>query len=267
MKQSIKIISGFSSTGGSTLYFINLTNLLNENGYDCIFYGPHEWHLDKCKSGYIGDPPKPRDPVAIYPTDIVISHFIDLNLGPVKAKKHILSCHETNMFELKTKDLSNYDLIQYVSQSQKEWQGVEKDSVIIPPIAETLRWEAPESNIAGVVGSIDSHKQTHLSVEAALRDGYDKVFLYGNVGEAKYFEGVIKPLLDHPKVYMMGPRGSKEEMYSTLDAVYHNSKRETYGLVEAECTLAGIPFVGPRNNPVIVSEAEHLAAWRKCLDE
>ena len=47
----IKILSGWSNVGGSTTAFINLCNLLNSEGYDCTFYGPHDWHIDKCKSG------------------------------------------------------------------------------------------------------------------------------------------------------------------------------------------------------------------------
>tara|TARA_R110001583_G_scaffold29368_2_gene102903 strand:+ start:1657 stop:2454 length:798 start_codon:yes stop_codon:yes gene_type:complete len=265
MKQSVKIISGFSNTGGSTYFFIRLTNLLNRHGYDCTFYGPHEWHLDKCKSGYIGGPPRSRDSASTYPTDIVVSHFIDLKLGPVKAKKHILSCHETNLFDLKTQDLSKYDLVQYVSQSQKDWHGVDKESVIIPPLVDKVNWKTPKTNTAGVIGSIDSHKQTHLSIQAALNDGYDEVLVYGNVGEWTYVEK-IQSILEDPRVRLMGSMDDKDQMYSTVDVVYHNSKRETFGLVEAECTLAGIPFVGPRNNPEILEESEILERWDEVLN-
>ena len=38
----IKIITGWSNRGGSTFAFINLTNKLNEYGYETILYGPHE---------------------------------------------------------------------------------------------------------------------------------------------------------------------------------------------------------------------------------
>ena len=263
---SVKIVSGFSSTGGSTLYFIALTNLLNSHGIDCTFYGPHEWHLNKCKSGYIGEPPRPRTPLAIYPTDIVISHFIDLKLGPVKAKKHILSCHETNMFELKTKDLDQYDLIQYVSSAQEEWQGVNHPSVIVPPIVDKIEWGPANTRTAGVIGSIDSHKRTHLSISRALQDGYDRVLLYGNIGEDKYFKTKIAPLAGTGRIVFMGAVDNKKEMYSSLDAVYHDSKRETFGLVEAECAISGIPFKGPKNNPEIISEEEFLHRWKHLLE-
>ena len=49
----IKIVSGYTDKGGSTTFFINLTNFLNENGVDCTFYGNQPYHLDKCKSGTI----------------------------------------------------------------------------------------------------------------------------------------------------------------------------------------------------------------------
>ena len=51
----VKIISGWSDRGGSTFAFINLTNKLNESGIDTTFYGPHPWHLDKCKSGLLDE--------------------------------------------------------------------------------------------------------------------------------------------------------------------------------------------------------------------
>ena len=49
----IKILTGYSDKGGSTVAFTNLCNLLNSSGYDCTFYGPHTWHLSKSKSDLI----------------------------------------------------------------------------------------------------------------------------------------------------------------------------------------------------------------------
>ena len=69
----VKIVSGYTEKGGSTTAFINLTNFLNVNGIDCTFYGPHEWHLNKCKSDKI-------DNVKYYENDIVIFHFLHLLL-------------------------------------------------------------------------------------------------------------------------------------------------------------------------------------------
>ena len=46
----IKIFTGFSDGGGSTIAHINLVNELNNLNIPAILYGPHEWHLNKCKS-------------------------------------------------------------------------------------------------------------------------------------------------------------------------------------------------------------------------
>ena len=88
----IKIISGWSNKGGSTFALINLTNELNKFGLDTTFYGPHEWHLDKCKSDKLQN-------LKLTEKDIVISHFINLGLRP-KVKKIVLFCHEKNLFEV-----------------------------------------------------------------------------------------------------------------------------------------------------------------------
>ena len=84
----VKIFSGWTNKGGSTVALINLTNALNERGVDCIFYGPHDWHLDKCKSGKLEGGNLPIDG-----DDNVIFHFLQLKERP-NAKKVLLTCHE-----------------------------------------------------------------------------------------------------------------------------------------------------------------------------
>ena len=51
----IKICTGWSNPGGSTTAFINLCNLFNESGHECTMYGPHDWHLTKCKGDNINN--------------------------------------------------------------------------------------------------------------------------------------------------------------------------------------------------------------------
>lgn len=266
----IIIISGWSLPGGSTDHFIRLTNKLNANGYDCTFYGPHPWHLDKCKSGYIGEPPIPRNPITIGPTDILISHFIDVDLGGVKPKKHILSCHETNFFDLNTKDLNKYDIIHYVSKWQKEWHGVNHPHIIIPAMIDKIKWTDPKNNVAGVIGSIDEHKQTHKSIERALKDGYSLVKLFGLSNYPEYFNSAVKPFVDSNKACLMGFIG-KEEAYNQISKVYSSSKRECLPLVQGECMYAGIPFEGLECNMRSRSDYEFddekiLDKWKSILE-
>jgi hypothetical protein len=256
MQGKIKLVSGWSNPGGSTIHHINLTNLLNANGYDCTFYGPHDWHLNKCKSARLNE-------CSINVHDTVISHFIQVN--GKNLRKHILSCHESNLFPLKQIPHDHYDVIQFVSNRQKQYHSINHPSVIIPPIVEKFKWESPRANRAGVIGSIDSHKQTHISIQNALEDGYDEVYLFGQITDLEYFNREIKPLMGS-KVYIKNHYDNKEEMYSLVDAVYSNSKFETYGLVEAECTLNHIPFGGISNKPEILTNEEILERWKTILE-
>ena len=251
----ISIVSGWTNPGGSTVHFIELCNLLNDNGFDCTFYGPHSWHLDKCKAG------TPVDVSLVY-DDILITHYVRVKN---KVRKHILSCHETNLFPIIEMDLQCYDTIHYVSDFQRKWHSVDHPSVVIPPVVNKVKWEDPKNNTAGVIGSIDSHKQTHLSIERAVEDGFSKVILFGTINDPKYFNESIMPFLNTKDVSVAGHIDNKEEMYSKVSAVYHSSKRETYGLVEAECKLSGIPFNGPRNNQDILDKKEILEKWRRLL--
>jgi len=251
----IKIVSGWSNPGGSTIHHIGLTNLLNDAGYDCTFYGPHDWHRNKCRSAHIQD-------CKLEPEDILISHF--MQLPPTKVRKHVLSCHETNLFPLSRLSTRGYDEIQYVSINQKNWHGVDVPFSIIPPRVEKISWVNPENNVAGVIGSIDEHKQTHEAIRMALKDGYDKVVLFGEITDPKYFEHSIQPFLS--QVEVRNHVDDKEAMYGSVEAVYHASKRETYGLVEAECKLAGVPYRGKENNPVILSDKEIREKWKVLLE-
>jgi hypothetical protein len=254
---TIKLISGWSNPGGGTIAHIGLTNLLNDNGYDCTYYGPHDWHLDKCKGGLIQD-------AVVTPEDIAITHFIQVP-KPLQAKKHILSCHETNLFPVKQLSYQQYDVIHFVSNSQKKWHGVNHPSIVIPPVVSRLKWKNPQNNTAGVIGSIDQHKQTHLSIERALKDGYSKVLLFGLVTEQPYFNKHVAPHIESGKAILMGHKDDKEEVYNQVTKVYHTSLRETYGLVEVECKLANIPFNGPSNNQEIVEDEEIMRRWDNIL--
>ena len=71
----IKIASGWSNRGGSTVALIKLTNHLNQSGYDTTFYGPHDWHLPQCKSDKIQN-------LKVESRDILITHFLNLNQRP-----------------------------------------------------------------------------------------------------------------------------------------------------------------------------------------
>jgi hypothetical protein len=261
----IKLCSGWSNPGGSTDSHITLTNLLNDNGYDCTFYGPHDYHLDKCKSGRFSE-------FSSDPEDIIISHFMRFSETP-KCKKHIFSCHEKDiwpinqMVETGRQDLEEYDTLHFVSELQKNWQSVShRHQTVIPPIAHVVNWTDPGNNVAGVIGSIDRNKQTHISINRALSvGGYETVLIFGEVTDLPYFNEYVRPLLLSGKVIMAGHESDRDALYGQISEVYHSSLSETYGLVEAECRLSGIPFNGKSNGQEILSEEEILEKWESIL--
>jgi hypothetical protein len=257
-KPKVNIISGWSGPGGSTLHHISLTNLLNENGFNCTFYGPQRWHLNKCRSGMITN-------LELDGHSIIISHFLD-GISELICRKRILSCHETNLYPLKRLDLENFDVVHYVSDSQRKWHSVEHRYVIIPPIVKDIKWQKPDNKVAGVVGTINSHKQTHKSIESALMDGHKKVLLFGLVSEPAYFNQEIKFYIEKGQAVMMNYVDDREAMYNLVSAVYNNSIRESYGLVEAECRVAGIPYNGSTNEKEIISKEEIFERWEEILN-
>jgi len=257
----IKILSGWSNPGGSTLHHIALTNLFNDCGVPCVFYGPHDWHRDKCQSA-------PLDSYVPTSNDILITHFLQVPLAHINTvRQHILSCHETNLFPLKDFKILPYDFIHFVSNSQKKWHGVTHPSVIIPPVVEEFKWIPPNKKIAGVLGSVDAHKQTHKSVARALEAGYDEVYIIGSKTDDKYFNKVVHPLLG-PVVKYFAHIDDKKEMYNMVDAVFHSSERETYNLIKAECTLNEIPYHGlssADSDGEILEKKEIFGKWMHAL--
>ena len=129
-----------------------------------------------------------------------------------------------------------------------------------------MKWTDPENNVAGVIGSIDLNKQTHVSINRALNvGGYEKVLVFGEVTDLPYFNECIAHFVAKGKVVMAGHESDREALYAQISEVYHSSLSETYGLVEAECRLSGIPFNGSSNGQEILSEEEILERWESIL--
>ena len=258
----IKIISSWSNPGGSTVANIRLCNLLNENGHDCRFYGHHAWHLDKCKGDTLDNVNPSED-------DILISHF--LTIGPeIPRKRHILTLHETNLFPLNalTKyQLRSWDAIHYVSNSQRKFHSVNYPYEVIPNIVYKIDAKFFDGEVAGVIGSIDEHKQTHISIQRALKDGYKKVKVFGEITDIGYATAQ-KEWIYHDNVELMGHCDDQEKMYSQINKVYHSSKRETFNFIQAECSQMGMPYDGldsSRSGAVYWDQERILDKWLDLL--
>lgn len=261
----IKILTGYSDKGGSTVALSNLTNSLNESGYETIMYGPHDYHLNKCKSDKLT-----QDVINnLTDDDRVITHFLQLPSRP-KGKVVVLSCHEKWWFDVGGIK-QHWDKIIFLHQAHRDYHNKYKGEYdIIPNIKEPLIKKEKEDldKIAGIVGSIEDRKQTHISIQRALKDGCNPIYLFGKVGDPNYYNTFVKPLLN-PRIIEYGHTESKQEMYDMVGRVYHSSKGEVACLVKDECYTTGTQFFGgveTENEVSILTNEEVINKWIKVLE-
>lgn len=262
----IKILTGYSEKGGSTVALSNLTNSLNEAGYEAIMYGPHDYHLDKCKSGKLTQEVL-ND---IKEDDRLITHFLQLPNRP-NAKKVVLSCHEKWWFDVGGIP-QHWDEVIFLHDVHKEYHNKYKgESSIIPNIKEPLvEIDKDELDmVAGIIGSIEDRKQTHISIQRALKDKCEKIYLFGKIGDEKYYNTFVKPMLSLPKIIEYGHTESKQAMYDMIGRVYHSSKGEVACLVKDECVSTGTKFFGNEETENTVSDLtneEIINKWKEVLE-
>lgn len=259
----IKIVSGYSEKGGSTSAFIDLTNEFNNRGIDTTFYGPHQWHLDKCKSGLL------NDGFVVNPDDILICHFLQLPSRPV-AKKVILHCHEKWWF--KVGEVKQYwDSVVFLHDAHREYHSSYTGPfTIIPNLKPDLKpIDKPELElVAGIIGAIEDRKQTHLSIQRALVDGCKKIKIFGHINDQAYYEKFVQPLLND-SIEIVGFSTNKQEMYNSIGRVYHSSKGEVACLVKDECWLTNTSFFGneeTENEVSILTNDEIINKWIKLIN-
>jgi hypothetical protein len=261
-KPKVKILTGFSERGGSTFALSRICNYFNENGIDTVMYGPHDFHLGLCKSDIHSN-------FKIEDDDILITHFVSFEQRP-NVKKVVLSCHEKNIFEISKLD-RYWDEVVFLNKKQRDYHsGYNGEYSIIPNFSDYFEVVKSDESIgvAGIIGSIDYNKQTHISIERALSDGYKKVILFGGVTDVNYYESYVKPLIDGKTVIEYGFINDKSKMYSMIECVYQSSLSEVASLVKDECEMTGTKFNGNSNidnDAKSLSNDEIFKNWKKIL--
>ena len=202
--------------------------------------------------------------------DKMIFHFIPLNSRP-DVKKVLLSCHEKNVFEVGS--IPQYwDEVVFLNKKQREYHHRYKGRYnIIPNLKEVLlnNPKSPETKgVAGIIGSIDENKQTHVSIHKAFRDGFKKVMLFGNVTDPNYYNNFVKPLIDE-NVVEKGFISNKQKIYDEVEAVYLSSHSEVASLVKDECETTGTKFYGSKateHDVINLTNDEIIKEWVKILE-
>lgn len=255
---AVKILTGFSGPGGSTIALSTLVNLFNENGIDATLYGSVKWEGITCKFRNL------QNELSIDRNDVVIYHFL-----PVKqrfpCRKQILSCHETVVFPIKQIQGLVYDKVHFVSEFQKLYQGVNGE--IIPNPIRNFTKTKKDFKVAGIIGSIDPNKRIEQSINRAKSDGFTDIRIYGNLTDAAYFQAKVLPLLSDQVTYR-GVSNDMNDVYRQLSHVYHSPLLETFNLIKPECIAAGVEYNGNEGND---TKAEYwdnekiVSAWNNLI--
>jgi hypothetical protein len=255
---AIKVLTGFSGPGGSTIALSTLVNLFNESGLEACLYGPSNWNGINCKFSNL------NQQIKIDPDDIVIYHFLPVK-NRLPCKRQILSCHETVVFPIKQMQGIVYDKIHFVSEFQKFYQGVA--GTIIPNPIRKFTKTKKDFKVAGIIGSIDPNKRVEESIVRAKADGFLDIRLYGNLTDAPYFQTKVLPLLSDQVTYR-GVAVDMDKVYSQISHVYHSPMLETFNLIKPECIAAGVEYNGKEGND---TKAEYwdnkkiLESWKTLL--
>lgn len=255
---AVKILTGFSGPGGSTIALSTLVNLFNESGIESCLYGPSNWQGITCKFGNL------HQQVKIDPDDVVVYHFLPIR-NRLPCRRQILSCHETVVFPIKQMPDIVYDKVHFVSEFQKFYQGIE-GTVIPNPIRKFTKTKK-DFRVVGIIGSLDQNKRVEESIARAKADGFSDIRLYGNLTEPAYFQSKILPLLSDQVTYR-GVATDMDKVYSQISHVYHSPLLETFNLIKPECIAAGVEYNGNEGND---TKAEYwdneriLNNWRKLI--
>ena len=237
----IKLLTGWSNPGGSTVALIRLTNTLNVLGFPAALYGPHEWHLSKCPGELLCHYSSNHD-------DRLIVHFLGYQQRP-DAARVLLACHEKELYSVAEQN-QFWDECIFLNHKHRRYHGMYTGAFrIIPNLKEELAQVCKNPGAlktVGVIGSIDRNKQTHISIKKALNDGFDQVLLFGQVTDYEYYHQEVAPLIrEYPGVVVeYGYFENKSVMYSMVGTVYLSSVSEVAPLVKDECSTTGTPFVG-----------------------
>ena len=268
----IRILSGWTGPGGSTTAFINLVNKMNDAGHKSVLHGIIYYPQGRCAFEPITEELdyKRRDKVIVhYPPNIASRHpFIKPD-----CKVSVFSCHETTVIDLNNINLEVFDWVQFVSPLQQEYHNISHpNQIVIPNFMTKLlpNFKTCDEPTAGIIGSVDRNKGTHISIQRALDDGFKKILLFGLPTDKEYWEDVVKPMVDGKIVNFVGVCEDQQQMYDMITDCYLSSERECLPFVVGECEMTDTKFHGIfgrayLNQKFIYSDEEIMTKWKYIL--
>lgn len=290
----IKIVSGHSYPVGSTVALVNLCKQLNSRGYASTFYGPDNWHIDKCASGSLEDF-KPES------GDIVILHDIELwsvadllALGsatlrtgrnhswkawarrvlgclapasPPEKFKLVLTCQKVDACYKMSVRHALFHKIHFISEAQKGFHATKQPKFVCANFTAEL---APSINkperTAGIIGTISPENGTEAAIVKALQEGMSTIVLYGYLADPIYYYSRIEPLIKaHPgKIKFAGFVDSQQKMYDSMSDAYTGAASLT---VRQECAMTHTRYHGPEaRTDSSMTNDQIFEIWKKELE-
>lgn len=269
----IKIISGYSHAAGSTLALVNLCNQFNSKGYACIFYGPDNWHTDKCTSRNLIDfSPESGDTIIVNDIPLLSagdmskinaileesrSYGLPRSLGRFAKKllpfnapfgyKLFLTCLSNDAQPLSSVRISLFQKIHFTSNALKNYFHTAHPSFVAPNFCGDLkRSEYKPEKTGGIIGSIKKQNNIVEAIERALLDGMETVIIYGYMNDPVYYYDKIVPLtIRHPgRIKYAGFMDDRQKMYDAVSDVY-SSINKSWSVVGHECSMTNTKFHAP----------------------
>jgi hypothetical protein len=287
----IKIVSGHNYATGALAALVNFCNQFNARGYPAMLYGPGHWHLGRCKAGTLADfRPEHGDIILVH--DICVTSYADLHhLSAIlsetpgqrmqrklkNAFKHIFSSGNPDGIKLyrtypgqpprcaprlpgsKTHVASMADAI-----ASKQCG---KPQFACPSFLPDLR---PSKNTsartAAVIGDHNAAGCVEAAIERAMRDGMERVTIYGYLADPIYFyANVISLTKKYPgKIKYAGFVDDAQTIYDSVSDVYPTAHHGN--AVARECRLTGTRYHGPEPaTDELLTNDQIFEAWKKEL--
>ena len=269
----IKIISRYSHAAGSTLALVNLCNEFNSKGFACIFYGPDNWHVDKCKSGNLADFfPEAGDNIIV--NDIPLSSIGDLSnlnalveengstrllrtlkkivlrfLLPEQPRNYqlFLTCLNDESLSCSSARLALFQASHFASIHLRDYARTPCPKFISPSFCSNLhKTEQKPTNVAGIIGSIKKQNNIVEAVEQAVLDGMESVIIFGYMKDPAYYYNKIVPLtIKHRgKIKYAGFMDDRQKMYDAVSDVYIATNKP-WSKVSYECIMTNTKLHAP----------------------
>jgi hypothetical protein len=303
----IKIISAQKFPNDTVIAAVKLCNEFNKNGQECILYGLDNWHIDKCKSEPISSfKIKDNDTIIVFDYPIYsYDDFFNLNkkirnlyeLKKVrffrkikllfknklrKFRNYIRGCVYRKLrnvkfiFNVQTIDNIDvlkvskfYDKINFIGEEYLD-KSISKYFIAPNHHDKVIFVDNKLSKNAAIIGDIYAGNDIEYSIDKAIKDGMEKIMIYGFMRDPIYFYKKIEPLFKEyaNKLEMAGFSDDYQKILSSVSDVYLFPKNKVISNVVNYCQMANVKL--HCNENVIAAknldEAVIFKIWKKELN-